>query len=106
MPPADALAAAVRERRVLALWYDRDPPERPRIVHPQVLFRTPGFELHLEAVQVDGPSSSPLPGWRTFELVRIRRIETRPGRARRDPRLNLADPRYVEILATCPDPRS
>lgn len=100
------LAAATHAGSVLAIRYGDDPPDRPRIVHPQALYRLPDGTIHLDAVQVAGRTASggSLPGWRRFALARIRAVEVRPGRAVRDDDLDLADPRYADPIAVCPAP--
>jgi hypothetical protein len=91
---------AFEARRRLALSYegDRGPP---RIVHPQVLYRTLAGDLLLDSFQISGPSRSggPLPGWRAFELARIQRVELSEGDLRVAPGLELGSPKYATVLA-------
>lgn len=91
---------AIAARAPLALKYDgeRGPD---RTVHPQVLFRSATGRLSVDCYQVAGPSSSgkPLPGWRDFDLAKIDRLEVAAGSFRPAPGLNLAAPKYAQVLA-------
>jgi hypothetical protein len=91
---------AIAARTPLALEYegDRGPV---RTVHPQVLFRTSPGELCVDCHQVSGYSSSggPLPGWRDFAVAKIARVEVIGGSFGPAPGLNLAAPKYADVLA-------
>lgn len=66
-----SLIDAVRAHQVVELVYRGRRGLETRVVHPHAVYRTSSGDLRLEAVQVSGPSSGALPGWRDFELMRI-----------------------------------
>lgn len=85
-----ALAAAIRERRTVHLRRVGDPAGATRVVRPHVLYDGPSGHRYVEGLQVAGPSSSPLPGWRCIRLSDVTAVRTvgttfRPW-ARFDPR--------------------
>jgi hypothetical protein len=94
------IRAAIAARTPLALEYDGD--RGPiRTIHPQVLFLTSSGQLSIDCYQVAGYSSSgkPLPGWRDFSLAKIERVEITEGSFGPAPGLNLAAPKYAQVLA-------
>jgi hypothetical protein len=74
----DDIVRAVRERRVVALRYDRD--TRGRIVHPHVVYRTRAGKECVDGYQTEGEThSGPLPDWRPFDLAKIHHLEILDG---------------------------
>jgi hypothetical protein len=100
MTTEQTVREAIAARTPLALKYDGD--RGPiRTVHPQVLFMTSAGELSVDCYQIAGHSSSgkPLPGWRDFRVARIDRVEITGGSFGPAPGLNLAAPKYADVLA-------
>lgn len=62
------LVQAVRDHRSIELIYGGGDT---RVVHPHAVFRTERGALCLDAIQVAGPTSGPLPAWRQFSLMKI-----------------------------------
>ncbi|HVO52981.1 MAG TPA: hypothetical protein VMT37_01055 [Solirubrobacterales bacterium] len=95
-----AIREALQRRSPLALTYGGDGGVA-RTVHPQIFFGDAAETLLLDCWQLDGPSKSgeALPSWRTFELVKIERVEPLDGEARRAPGFNLDAPKYATVLA-------
>ncbi|MBC8093354.1 MAG: hypothetical protein H7Y15_15725 [Pseudonocardia sp.] len=91
------LVEAVRERRAVRFAYADGPS---RTVHPHVVYADARGTGFVEGIQVDGPSATPLPGWRRWRLDRVDAVE--PGGAwfPVDPRLDLGDTRrYAAVVA-------
>jgi predicted DNA-binding transcriptional regulator YafY len=66
------LIDAVRAHRAVEIRYREDDESMSvRVLHPHALYRTSGNHLRLQALQVSGSSSRPLPAWRDFDLMRI-----------------------------------
>lgn len=66
------LVDAVRAHRLVELEYRGRDGVRARIVQPHAVYRTSTGKLRMDGVQVGGHSASgALPGWRSFELMRI-----------------------------------
>jgi predicted DNA-binding transcriptional regulator YafY len=66
------LIDAVRAHRAVEIRYlEDDESVSVRVLHPHAVYRTSGGDLRLEALQVSGTSSRPLPAWRDFDLMRI-----------------------------------
>jgi hypothetical protein len=91
---------AIATRTPVALVYGGD-RGAVRTVHPQVLFGTVAGELCVDCYQVAGYSSSggPVPGWRDFTVAKIARVEMTGGSFGPAPGLNLAAPKYADVLA-------
>lgn len=102
--PAE-LAAAVLERRQVRFCYAKDQPAgEPRTVSPHAVYRTLAGKVCLQGVQVAGPSShgpAALPGWRTFELDLMSRIEALPERFPVAPEFRPASPVYRHMIIDC-----
>lgn len=95
MDAEQTIRKAIAARTSLALEYDGDRGPN-RTVHPQVLFRTSTGQLCVDCYQVAGHTSSggPLPGWRSFTLAEIDRVEIIDGSFGRAPGLDLCAPKY------------
>lgn len=99
MSAEGTIREAIATRTPLALVYGGD-RGAVRRVHPQVLFVTSGGELCADCFQVAGYSSSGgLPGWRCFGVAEIERAEMAGGSFGPAPGLNLAAPKYADVLA-------
>ena len=60
--------SSVRARHSVELIYGGGDA---RVVHPHAVYRTERGRLCLDAVQVAGPTSGPLPAWRQFSLMKV-----------------------------------
>lgn len=95
------LISAIHSRAPVGLSYEGDGGEM-RTVHPQVLYLLPTGRPSLDGYQVAGPTSSgnPIPGWRHFDLDKIRQLSLLGGGFEPAPGLNLSSPRYAHgVLA-------
>jgi len=86
----DEIVNAIRERRVLVVWYDPG----ARIIEPHCLGRSTEGHYLLRAYQTSGASESGAPvNWKLFRVDRIESLEptddtfdgTRPEYNPRDP---------------------
>jgi hypothetical protein len=67
-----ALAEAIRRHYVVELVYaGGGSGAGARLVHPHALYRTTRGGLCLDAWQVAGVSTSPLPAWKQFHLMKV-----------------------------------
>ena len=71
------LCAAMRELHQVQISYRTDPVGTFRVVEPYVLYLVNEGEPLVDVFQVFGPSSAPLPSWKTLFISRITRIEIR-----------------------------
>lgn len=94
------IRSALRSRSSLELTYEGDRGSS-RTVHPQVLYFDRNDTLFLDCWQLSGPSKSggPLPGWRAFELAKIRSVELGSDQIEPAPGLDLRAGKYARILA-------
>jgi predicted DNA-binding transcriptional regulator YafY len=66
------LIDAVRQHRAVELLYRSRGRLDARTVHPHAVYRSSSGDLHLDGVQVSGPTQSgQLPGWRDFKLMKV-----------------------------------
>jgi predicted DNA-binding transcriptional regulator YafY len=91
---------ALRSRSSLELSYEGD-RGRSRTVHPQILYFDRNDTLFVDCWQLRGPSRSghPLPGWRAFELAKIRGVEAGSDQIEPAPGLDFKAGKYARILA-------
>lgn len=96
----DALAAAIRERRMVAFRY----AGRRRVVEPHTRGLLRG-EPRLLAFQTGGESASgPLPEWRLFSVAKIEGFETLPARFGPRPPREGEHVRWERVDAFVPSP--
>lgn len=97
---SEALAAAIRSRRVVAFMYGA----HPRLVEPHTLGVLHG-EPMLLAYQLEGRSSSgPLPDWRLFSLAKMEDLDLRAERFGARPPQKGGHVRWDRVLAFVPSP--
>jgi hypothetical protein len=95
------LRAAISSRTPVGLSYDGDRGGM-RTLHPQVLYLGSTGRPCIDGYQVAGPTSSgnPIPGWRHFDLDKIKRLVILDGTFEPAPGLNLRSARYARgVLA-------
>ena len=92
------LIDAVRDRRAVEIQVQGSSGTETRVIHPHALYRTSHGDLRLEAIQVSGPSSRPLPGWRDFELMKIVNARVLGIEFEPTPDFNPKSPRYQHGL--------
>ena len=102
--PAE-LTAAVIGRHQVRFWYARDVASAgPRVASPHAVYLTAAGVVCVQGVQVAGPTSqgqADLPGWRTFGLSLMSRIEILPDRFEVAPDFRPGSPAYHRMIVDC-----
>ena len=92
------LIDAVSAHRAVELLYRGHRGLETRIVHPHAVYRTSSGNLRVEGVQVSGPTSGKLPGWRDFELMKIVDVHVLETEFEPATDFNRTSPRYQHGL--------